>query len=481
MTPDQIARRYENLPGYELLDYAEAAVPLWQLNVEAVSVIRRGLQPIKEFILRSLEAGLEAGNLPGFLGLDESIVKGGLLDLVADKFVSTADGVTAVTELGRKALKEGYSTPTEEILPILFDGITRRVVGTLSIEIVSPRDVEEGAVAEIPATPANQPVIKDLILTEVDRVLAEQFGGRSEVSRDILRLKRIARYRRVFRRVVALVFRSSKGEIKTRFIVDGVPDEGLEQRFAEHGGNIRKGLVRSFGDRYIQSSVRSHLGNDAARRVLDQSEYVALQKQVSVASHKLASLRRRETAAVQGEIPKDQTPSDEDLRVAIETEAAARQELTLAPVRPAAVYEMAELLRRGVEEVRSNLSISTRGLAPHVVDKVFLKRLEHLAKRGVQISITMNEDAADWRSRGRDWAKALDGLNELARRFPGTFVLKNSKEKRYFYLSWDNELALVANRPMLSNYGKIRSFDQFAGFVIQDQDLIAAYLARANR
>lgn len=481
MTPDQIARRYENLPGFELLDFAEAAVPLWQLNVEAVSVIRRGLQPIKEFILRSLEAGLDANDLPGFLGLDESIVKGGLLDLVADKFVSTSDGMTVLTEVGKKALKEGLSTPADEILSVLFDGITRRVVGSLSIDLVPAREVEDGAVAEIPATPPNQPSIQDLFLTEVDRVLAEQSGGRSEVSRDILRLKRIARHRRLFRRVVALVFRSKKGEIRTRFIVDGVPDEGLEQRFAEHGGNLRKGLVRSFADRYIQSGARSHLGQEAARRVLDHSEYLTRQRQVSLASLKLASLRRRKAATEQGEIPNDQKPSEDDLRIAIEAEALARKELTQAPVRPAAVYEAAELLRRGLAEARKSLSISTRGLAPHLADRTFLKRLEALAKRGVQISISVNEDAVDWRSRGKDWAKAFDGMKELARRFPKSFAFKNSKEKRYYHLSWDDEVALVANRPMLSNFGKIRSFDQFAGFVIQDPELITGYLARVNR
>lgn len=481
MTPDQIARRYENLPGYELLDYAEAAVPLWQLNVEAVSVIRRGLQPIKEFVLRSLEAGVDAGDLPGFLGLDESIVKGALLDLIGDKFASSIEGQTSVTELGMKALRDGLSTPAEEILPILFDGITRRVVGAISIEVVPPRDVEEGEVAEIPATPASQPVIQDLLLTEVDRVLAEQSGGRAEVSRDILRLKRIARHRRLFRRVVALVFRSSKGEIKTRFIVDGVPDENLEQKFAEHGGNLRKGLIRAFSDRYIQAGARSHLGVEAARRVLDQNEYGARQKQVSIASLKVASLRRREAAVNDGTAPKDQKPSDEELRSAIEAEVLARKELTLAPARPAAVYEQAELMRRALAEVRSELSISTRGLAPHVVNKPFLKRLEYLAKRGVGISITMNEEVVDWRTRGKDWAASFEGIKDLVRRFPNSVFLKYSKEKRYFYLTWDNEVALIANRPMLSNYGKIRSFDQFAGFVLQDPDLITTYLLRANR
>ncbi|MER9901135.1 hypothetical protein [Mesorhizobium sp. M0130] len=479
MTPDEIARRYEELPGYELLDFAEAAAPLWLLNVEAVSVIRRGLQPIKEFILRSLEEGLSSDDLVGFLGLDESIVKGALSDLMSDKFVASVESII-VTELGRKVLKEGLSTPTEEVLSILFDGIMRKPVASLAMDFAFPRDVEDGAVAEIPATPPTQPSINDLHLPEIDNVLAGQMS-RQDVDRDILRVKRIARYRRVFRKVVAMVYRSKKGEIRTRFIVNGVPDEQLEQRFAEHGGNLRRGLVRAFSDRYIQSNVRSHLGQDVARKVLDQDDYLIRQRAVSMAALKCAALQRRESAADRGEISEDQRPSPTDIMAAVNAEGEARHALMQASARPAAVYEMAELLRRALNETKSSLSISTRGLAPHIVDKAFLRSIDQMVRRGVSVSIFINEEASQWRGRGKDWGHAFDTLAQLAHKFSDRVTVKESKEKRYYHLSWDHEVALVANRPMLSNHGRIRSFEQFAGFVMHDQDHITGYLNRIAR
>jgi hypothetical protein len=40
MTPEEIARRYEsNLPGFNLVDYSEIALPLWQLSIETLSIL----------------------------------------------------------------------------------------------------------------------------------------------------------------------------------------------------------------------------------------------------------------------------------------------------------------------------------------------------------------------------------------------------------------------------------------------------------
>ena len=203
-------------------------------------------------MLRSLVEGLHADDLVGFLGLEESIIRGALADLESDKFIASGEEI-AITEMGRKALTEGISTPAEEVLTILFDGITRKPIASLALDLAFPKEVDDGAIAEIPATPPAQPTIDDLSLPEIDQVLSDQ-PGRGDARRDILRVKRIARYKRVFRKAVVLVFRSRKGEIRTRFIVNGVPDENLEQRFAEHSGNLRKGLVKAFSDGYLKSN-----------------------------------------------------------------------------------------------------------------------------------------------------------------------------------------------------------------------------------
>lgn len=479
MTPEQTARRYEDLPGFELLDYAEVALPIWQLNVEAVSAIRRGLQPIKEFALRSLDAGLGAQDLSGFLGLDEAVVRGVLADLVSDRYLAPGENAQ-ITDAGRKALIEGHSSPSNEILSLLFDGILRRPVSWSALDFAYPREVEDGVVAEIPATPAAPPEITDLALPDVDQVLRDNLSGTVD-GRDILRLKRIVRHRRLFRRAVALIFRSKKGELRTRFIVNGVPDELLEQGFAEHGGNLRKGLVRAFSDSYLKANLRSHLGHEAGRRILDANDYLRRQAFVSIAVLKVDNQKRRVTLVERGELPPSDRPTVTAIKEAELAEVAAREALASADARPAAVYEKIELLQRGMREAKSSLSFSTRGLSPQVVDKKFLNNLRDLLDKQVHVTLTMHVDAVGWRARGRDWAQAHDTITAWAKARPDLLNLRQTREGRYYHLAWDDRIALVANRPMLSNHGRTRAFEQFAGFVLQESSLIREYLTRVNR
>ena len=152
----------------------------------------------------------------------------------------------------------------------------------------------------------------------------------------------------------------------------------------------------------------------------------------------------------------------------------------LAPARPAAVYECAELLERGLAEAKKTLSISTKGFAPHIVDTLFVKRIADLASRGVVVTISFQGDAEKWRVRNKDWQRAYDSLIKLSSAQPTQVVMQKTKEDRYYHLAWDNTVALVINRPVLSNHGRNRTFEQFAGFVLQDHKLIEKYLARVH-
>jgi hypothetical protein len=75
MSPEDVARRFERKSGYELIDYAPVALPLYRLTVDAVTMVHSEIPPIKEFVMRSLAAGLShLEEVAGFLGLDEAVV-----------------------------------------------------------------------------------------------------------------------------------------------------------------------------------------------------------------------------------------------------------------------------------------------------------------------------------------------------------------------------------------------------------------------
>lgn len=480
MTPEQVARQHENaVQGFELVDYAEIGLPLWQLNVETVVVVRKALQPIKEFVLRALEAGLASSDLAGFLGLDDAVVRGAIADLASDRLLVLGDSVT-VSEAGKKALSLGLTSPSNEVLPILFDGIMRKPLGNDALELAYSREIEDGIVVEVPAMPSGQPTIDDLKLVDIDQILQEQGGGRGEFKRDILRLKRIMRFKRLFRRGIGLVFKSKKGELRTVLVVNGVREEALEHSFAEVGGNVRKGLLRAFSESHLQANIRRHLGPDASRSILEPVDYAWQQRQVSLGKLRVANLKRRALMAAQGELQVADAPGTDAIDAAEAELAASVAALGLALARPAAVYECAELLERGLAEAKKMLSISTKGFAPHIVDTLFVKRIAELATRGVVVTILFQGDAEKWRVRNKDWQRAYDSLLKLSSALPMQVVMQKTKEDRYYHLAWDNTVALVINRPVLSNHGRNRTFEQFAGFVLQDHKLIEKYLARVH-
>src|ERR1700679_4182093 len=123
MSSEEIARRHEELPGFELVDYAEVALPLWQLSVESISVAHKRLPPISEFTLRALKAGLRVQELSGFLGLTEDVLDGTLAQLLSDRLVRARPAEVcassqvpdlAITEDGVRVLdQDGMSVPIE--------------------------------------------------------------------------------------------------------------------------------------------------------------------------------------------------------------------------------------------------------------------------------------------------------------------------------------------------------------------------------
>jgi hypothetical protein len=480
MTPEEIARKHEKLAGFDLVDYSEIALPLWQMSVEALSLAHRRFQPILEYVLRTVQHGMSIDDTAGFLGLELDVVRGALAQLAADRLVLSEGGLLALSDRGRKALAEdGIQLPIEEQLPILFDGLSRRPALKEPEDIVLGRDIEEGVVVEIPSIPANRPTISELNLADVVHFLSRQSGGRREMGRDILRLKRISRSRRIFQRAIGLVFKAHVGkELRVHFVVDGAIDEQLQNQFAAGGGTSRPGFVRSFSDSYVSANVRRHLGQEASRIPLDLPEYERLQVRLSVAKLRKSMLLRKAQLVSTGVLSDRDMPPNQVVESANDEENESLNALKEDPVRPATVYECVELLGAALRTANSSISISSRGLAPHIVDSRFLQSLRRAVSKGVKINIFLHEDSFEWPKRGPGWSRAYTQLNDLCREYSDFIQVNRSRENRFFHVSWDNRIALVCNRPLLSNHGRVKAFEQFAGFVLQRDDLVEAYLQR---
>lgn len=115
-----------------MADFAEVALPIYSVNVQALTMAHRRLPPIEEFILRCLAMGIcSTTELSQFLGLDEEVIKSALAGLAqTDSIALTAPkGMQAwtLTNKGKSTLETAeLVTPEERIIPVHFDALTRK-------------------------------------------------------------------------------------------------------------------------------------------------------------------------------------------------------------------------------------------------------------------------------------------------------------------------------------------------------------------
>ena len=65
MTIEQIIARHKQRSGFRLADYAEVAIPVYKLQVQALTLAHRRLPPVEEFILKCLALNVQPSGKSG--------------------------------------------------------------------------------------------------------------------------------------------------------------------------------------------------------------------------------------------------------------------------------------------------------------------------------------------------------------------------------------------------------------------------------
>lgn len=134
MSAESIASRFDNRPGHKLIAFGPVGLPVFRLTTISLCIATKPLDPIEEFVLRSVEAGVESiGEISGFLGLDRSVIDATLVELSRAECVriataqSTSDRTIELTPKGRDtATSLEQETPLEQTVVFLVDGLTRQ-------------------------------------------------------------------------------------------------------------------------------------------------------------------------------------------------------------------------------------------------------------------------------------------------------------------------------------------------------------------
>jgi hypothetical protein len=386
-----IARRFSERPGFELVSYREAALPLFRMNLEVLVLEAEDVPPIQEFVLRAVAAGLtDIESIHGFLGIQEAVVTRAAAALMhSDDLVLTGGAAEdrrhrmALTRKGSKTVEAAQLVQAVELpIPVFVDGLTRRIVSVTGRGLHAYRAsiAADRGLVEIPASPRRKPRFEEIPADEVKSMLVRETLGRRS-RREIVGVVGVGRTTRFARDALALAFRAKKGgEMQVSFVVDGRLSEAHDAAFERAQSNSLRVLA-------------PELWKDA-ERVIAEALPPGVHKSAAPREESIELDRIRADAALKRQELRD-ARSDEDgaetLRVRVEEaerrEREALEALNALSVRHVEVYAHREYLDRALDEATARLMIISPWIRAEVVDKEFVAKLRNVLDRGTQLYI----------------------------------------------------------------------------------------------
>lgn len=252
MTPDEIARHHADRPGYELLDYAEVALPIYKLSLRVLLLQHTPLTPMFEFVLRAIRLGVNtADELAACLGIPERMIGDTLRGLHASEEIEIVHGQVGpecfkLTRRGEKTTSSlEQIRPEEQTIKIFYDGLTREPVDASAFALLSGRQAQDAGMKEIPALPNSKVTVADVDLTDAARILSKERSG--EGRRDLLAIKEIERKQRLHLPAIAMVFQElGGGDIELAFANETIMLDAHNRAFAMAEGPRKTRLLAEF-------------------------------------------------------------------------------------------------------------------------------------------------------------------------------------------------------------------------------------------
>lgn len=472
MTPEDIARNLQFREGFHLIDYGRVGLPVFRLTIEGVTAAYKTLPTIHEFAMRCLSMGeTREDKIAQMLGLKLEVIKASIDLLVAEGYVARQALPSdlhsfKLTEAGEARLgMEREEIPQEEMLVIDYDAIRRTPIRLAGENVVRASELKSDGAVEIRPYPAEPPVVSQLSIPEVAKVIRRQGG--EDFRRNVLALKRIVRRNNVFREAVALVFVAEKGsELQIAFAIDGKLSEPHERAFAENGGPKKMGLVKLIAETSGKKKLDRLIGRNLVSNYPAPASLKDLRKEEADAAAQVRSI----TPAVEtSSLPKRSNPAVAALAAAVERHKVAVHEMDSLPLRPLAAFEQSALLEEALAGAHNSLFITTAGIQPTIVNGYMLREIDNLSANRVTIEIeTLMKQQPTARTGGY-----FDPFLELTRRSDrGSIQLRSGRQRDFYFLIQDSDLAVISNRPFLGEMVRRSGFQRVEGVVTRRKEFV---------
>lgn len=429
-------------PGYDLVSFKEAGLPVYVLKLRILVLERKELSPIEEAVLKAVRAGLDSpGSIFEFLGLSRTVLTPVLASLNTTELINysrgsaDADAKVTLAAKGRNALAEAATVkPQERVVSVCFDALTKKLLLISPEQLERSRDMRALGYFEVPTGSSKRPEVGDIPLQDFDKVLA-RLSVTNEPTGTLLAVRRIERGELHFLRCVMLFYKNhaQPPEVEVAFWREDGPAMEHEVKFQAMGG---PDLV---GARLLMTEAA-------------ESPDVLLPEVVT------ADTRADATPPI---VPVQSDPT--------RLPTAPDAEVVKAPVAPDVetmqtllCHEHPPYLKKALLSAKRRLVIVSPWIRESVIDWSFFSSLEALLRSGVEVYIGYGMEMADGdgkRNAARDKPdidpRAETDLRKLANQYKNFhFVYIGNTHRKS--LVCDDQFAVVTSFNWLSYKGDSR-------------------------
>ena len=425
-------------PGYDLVSFKEAGLPVYVLKLRILVLERKELSPIEEAVLKAVRAGLDSpGSIYEFLGLSRTVLNPVLASLNTTELINysrgaaDADAKVTLAAKGRLALAEAATVkPQERVVSMCFDALTKKLLLIAPEQLDRSRDMRALGYFEVPTGTSKRLEVEDIPLQDFDKVLA-RLSVTNEPTGTLMAVRRIERRELHFLRCVMLFYKNhaQPPEVEVAFWREDGPSMEHEVRFQAVGG---PDLV---GARLLMVEAASITG-------------VVLPEVLAAAASPAPT-----PAAVLAQAGQTLTPSRAEAAV---PKPAAPEVETMQTL---LCHEHPPFLKKALLSAKRRLVIVSPWIRDSVIDWPFIASLEALLKSGVEVYIGYGIERADGngkRNAAKDkpdiTARAEVDLRELANRYKHFHFVHVGNTHRKS-LVCDDQFAVVTSFNWLSYKG----------------------------
>lgn len=473
LNTDQIIARYKQRSGFRLADYAEVGLPIYTLNVQALTLAHKRLPPIEEFILRCLAFNISSTEeMKRFLGLEEEVIKFGLINLAQTESIAlTASRGTqawVLTSKGRTTLSAAeLVSPEQRSFPIHFDALTRKPTLYRFQKPLKHKDLTNDGLKEIEQIPPRRPQPNEISPLGIEKIL-KTMPGISDQRRDVLAIRSLENIKKAYIRALALFFRSNDGnETQMAFVIDGKLSQDHEMAFAGSEGFRRLIEVSTLDPQEKQELESAKAGAQGWTPPAELAE--RLQVSTEKAEVQLA-MAAQELEAAEGE--KERQELQARLLAAEDEVIQLRQESKRLEVRNLYVADHRPLLEDALKNAKFRLMIVSPWIRAKVVDADFIFNLERLLSNGVSVYIGYGIKERPTENAPVQDEAAVIRLTEMSAKFPNLSFkrLGNTHAK---VLIKDRDFAAITSFNWLSFAGDPnRTFRDEQGILLRRPELV---------